>query len=206
MKNTVIGLTGPTGAGKGAVAAVFESLGAFVIDCDSVAREVVCPGEPALTELVDAFGREILLDDGSLDRKRLAELAFATGEGTATLNGIAHPHIRRRLSETINRVSAEHEYIVLDAPTLFESGVCDMCGVTVAVTADDRVRLERIMERDGLTKEQALRRMSAQQDNRWYAERCDIAIANDGDFAALRSLAADAFDKIKSMKGIDCNG
>jgi len=137
MKQIIIGLTGPTGAGKSCVSAVAEELGFKIIDCDKLARIAVEKGTAGLSALVKAFGEEILQPDGSLDRKALAKEAFKSPENTELLNKTLLPHIVLLMKE-----SANTEKVLLDAPTLYESGIENMCTGVIAVLADEETRLK----------------------------------------------------------------
>lgn len=180
---TVIGLTGPTGAGKGEVGRVLASRGAMVIDTDRLAREVVAKGEPTLDALVKAFGRDILLPDGTLDRAALAAKAFADREAHARLNAITHPAIIARSRDLL--IACKAPVAVIDAPLLFEAGMDALCDITLAVLACADVRKARIMARDGIDDARAAARMRAQPDDAFYRERADYTLYNDGDRAAL---------------------
>ena len=174
--SVLVGLTGPTGSGKSSAAAVARKMGIKVIDCDLIARQAVLPDTKGLEALVEAFGREILHPDGTLDRKKMAALAFATKEKTELLNRTLLPHIAELVRAELNA-----ERILLDAPTLFESGLDSICDSTVAVLADPAQRLSRIISRDGLTVEEAQQRMNAGKPNTYYIERAEhIIYNNDG--------------------------
>lgn len=176
----IIGLTGKTGAGKSTVAAYLEKQGCFIIDGDKVAREVVLPSSPALAELADAFGEDIILADGSLDRKALAQRAFSSREKTELLNSITHPHIKRRFEELIKKAQCEgFAAAVIDAAALLESDCRELCKKIIVVHADEKLRLKRILERDGISREQALTRIKGQLDDNYYFERADIIIYNN---------------------------
>ena len=167
----IIGLTGPTGSGKSTVAQSLEEAGCVVIDADKIAREVVAPGAPALKELQREFGDTILDDYGNLRRHTLANLAFSSLEKTKRLNEITHPHILRKMKENIEECRQKRKkVVVLDAPLLFEAGLERICTVTLAVLAPREQRLQRVMARDSITREEAEKRMSAQQQDQYYKD------------------------------------
>ncbi len=183
MDNRVhrIGLTGPTGSGKGLLSGWLSGRGAAVIDCDRVAREVTAPGHPCLAALAEAFSPTVLRPDGSLDRAALAACAFADAQSCARLNRITHPFILELCRERADAAQAAgRTLIVWDAPTLFESGLDRDCTDTVAVLAPPETRLARIRARDGLDEAAALLRMRAQHDDAFYREHADAVLDNDG--------------------------
>ncbi|MGI6264854.1 MAG: dephospho-CoA kinase [Acutalibacteraceae bacterium] len=186
----VIGLTGPTGAGKTLVADRWREQGVPVIDSDQIARQVVAPGEPALAALADAFGEDILLPDGTLNRAELARRAFSSPQSTARLNALTHPAVLARIRAELTRLEREGcRLAAMDVPLLFESGLDALCDRTAAVLATPENRMERIRRRDGLTTEQAAARMAAQPDDGFYRARAGRIIENDGDPDALRRQA-----------------
>lgn len=187
MQKRVLGLTGPTGAGKSEAAKIFAQEGCTIIDCDRVAREVTNTDCDCLEKLRQAFGGEIFSSDGSLNRRKLAAIAFATRENELRLNAITHPPIMRRVRAAINQ--ADTQAVVLDAPLLFESGADALCSQTIAVTADQEIRCARIMARDGITEEEALRRISAQQPEAFYQKKAGVVLKNNGDAVAFEAAA-----------------
>lgn len=175
----VIGLTGKTGAGKSTVAAFLEEKGCFIIDGDKIARDILLPGEPAVEELAGIFGRDIILENGCVDRKKLAARAFADRESTDRLNAVTHPRITERFVADINKAQKEgFSVAVIDAAALLESDCKRLCSFFVVVTAPEEVRLERILKRDGITKEQALTRIKAQKDDEYYFSQADYVVEN----------------------------
>lgn len=176
----VIGLTGPTGSGKSSAASLCEKYGIKLVDCDKVARKATEKGSGALKELSKAFGSDILNGDGSLNRKALASKAFATKEKTELLNKTIFPFIKELVISEI-----DCEKVLLDAPTLFESGINSICFKTVAVLADDKIRLDRIIKRDDLTEAEAKLRMSAGKNDDFYKENADYIIYNNSDDRAF---------------------
>lgn len=180
QKTFILGLTGPTGAGKTTACQVFVELGFFHIDCDRTARAVTRPGSPLLPLLAEAFGPDVLRPDGTLDRAKTAQRAFADQESTETLNRLSFPFITKRVEEEIAAASGFCRYILLDAPTLFESGADRLCDKCVAVLCEERTRMQRILIRDRLTQEQAAARIRAGQGDDFYRARCDYIIQNSG--------------------------
>lgn len=188
----LLGLTGKTGAGKSEVAKVLASRGIAHIDCDCVSREVETPGSPCLQELVAYFGGGILRQDGSLDRRALAAIAFSDPARLSALSGITHKYILERVDEYIAKYEREGcKAVCLDAAALLESGLDRRCNAVCVVTAPREVRLARILRRDeGLTRAAALRRIDAQRDDAYYLSRADYVIENNGDIGHLRSKAS----------------
>ena len=176
----IIGLTGPTGAGKSTVSAAAEQFGLRVVNCDLLARKAVEKGTEGLKALTAVFGNDILEKDGSLNRKELAAVAFKTPENTELLNKTLLPHIVKLVKEETNSKNA-----LLDAPTLFESGLNSECVKTIAVLADKKLREERITARDNITKQQALLRINAGKSDDFYKTHADCIIYNNGDENAV---------------------
>lgn len=181
MKN-VIGLTGPTGSGKSSLKAVAEKLGAAFIDCDKVVHEIFETDNDCVSALKNAFGNEIL-QEGKIDRKALGEKAFSSKENTALLNQTVFPFVTYRILKIISE--AKEQTVVLDAPTLFESGIDEICGATVAVLASEEIRRQRIIDRDNLTKERADLRLSAQQSEEFFKAKAEKIFYNNNDIKAL---------------------
>ena len=192
MPFAVIGLTGGTGAGKGAVSGLLEELGIPCLDTDKVSRAVCEKGMPCLAALAAAFGGDILDEDGALKRKDLAALVFGEPdeikkqEKLDTLNTITHKYIldtcRTWLCE---QRAAGKAAAVIDAPQLFESGFDRECTYILGVTAETETRIARVMSRDGISREAAEQRIAAQHDDAFFAARCDAVLANNGSFDAL---------------------
>ncbi len=186
----VIGLTGPTGAGKSTVAAVWQNAGIPVIDADRIARQVVEPPSACLNALVEVFSAAILHADGTLNRRELARRAFADSESTSLLNRITHPAILAAIQAQLDDLADNgHAIAVLDAPTLFEAGADALCHRIVAVLAPAARRRERIMQRDNLDATAADRRMSAQNSDEFYMRDKVTVINNDASLAALKTKA-----------------
>lgn len=191
----IIGLTGPSGTGKTSVAQIAETLGIAVIDCDKVAREVSDDPE-LLATLEKEFGAVVI--DGRLDRKALAEKAFATKESTEKLNSIMLPVISNAIDKKIKILeNIGVEYLLLDAPTLYESGEDKRCDAVIAVLAEEKLRAERISLRDNLTPAQLESRLKAAKSDDFYKNRTKYIIFNNGDISFLQDEALKLFLKLK---------
>ena len=173
----VLGLTGQTGAGKSTLSGIAEKAGFFVINCDEVAHSVIEKDE-VKTALTAVFTSDILNADGTVSRPQLAARAFANKESTQLLNETVLPCIVREIACLTEKT--QKDKILLDAPTLYESGADKMCNSVVAVIADSSVRKKRIIERDNLTSEAADKRINAGQKEEFYLSRADKVIKNNG--------------------------
>lgn len=182
----MIGLTGGIGSGKSTVAKLLAEHGFSVVDADQLAREVVEPGQPALAELAEAFGQDVLLADGSLNRSELAARAFVDKERTELLNAITHPRIQelreRRFQEAKD---AGSDAVVYDMPLLVEQGVDKNMDLTVVVDVDVEERIRRLVATRGLTEEDARRRIAAQVADAERLAAADVVIDNNGPVEAL---------------------
>ncbi|MBQ6093649.1 MAG: dephospho-CoA kinase [Clostridia bacterium] len=173
------GLTGKTGAGKSTVAALLRSRGWYVIDGDLLAREIVEPGSPVLLQLCEAFGGDLLREDGTLDRRALVRRLHEVPNGVDTLNAITHPAIDALVQRELEAAErAGYDRCVFDAAALLESPSRGRCDKIIVVTAPEDVRLQRILQRDGLSEAQARDRMRMQKDDAWYFSQADDVIRN----------------------------
>ncbi|MGN0477209.1 MAG: L-threonylcarbamoyladenylate synthase [Ruminococcus sp.] len=176
----VVGLTGPTGAGKSTVARVFEENGYHIVDTDKIARTILEKGSPLLPRIAKAFGEDVINSEGCLNRKLLAKRAFETREKTDLLNSITHPYIYEKSLLEIEEYSNKgYDKFILDAPVLFESGGEKYCKKTVAVISDLEKRIERITLRDNLTEKEAIMRIKAQHSDDYYIDRADFVLNNN---------------------------
>ncbi|MNJ37088.1 Dephospho-CoA kinase [compost metagenome] len=175
-----IGLTGGIATGKSTVSRMLVKRGAVLIDADVIAREVMEPGHPVLLAVQKRFGAAVIHKDGTLNRKKLGEIVFSDPEERKALNEITHPAIR---AEMRTRMADFEEaqpgrLVVVDIPLLYESGLDTMFDQVMVVYVPREIQLSRLMERDGLTLEQAEARIRAQMDIEWKKERADILIDN----------------------------
>ncbi|RJS92271.1 dephospho-CoA kinase [Salinisphaera sp. Q1T1-3] len=183
-----IGLTGGIASGKSVVSAAFERLGVSVVDADTVAREIVAPGEPALDEIRARFGAHLIDDNGALKRRALREIVFDDAEARRDLEAITHPRIREALR--IQRDAAESEYCILVVPLLAKSNMIDLVDRVLVIDAPESVQLERLMGRDDIDDALARKMIAAQEDR---AERLAVAhdvLINTGPRKDIADLAA----------------
>ncbi|UPK45862.1 dephospho-CoA kinase [Paenibacillus pabuli] len=177
-----IGLTGGIATGKSSVSAFLASKGALLIDADVIAREVMLPGHPVLAAAVQRFGQAILNEDGTLDRKKLGSIVFKNPEERKALEAITHPAIRKEMRERAAEYEHKHpeKLVVSDIPLLYESGLEDGFEEVMVVYIPRSVQRERLMNRDGMTAEQADARIDLQMDIEDKKQRADIVIDNSG--------------------------
>lgn len=158
---------------------------------------MVEPGQPALMQLEKVFTRDILLPDGSLNRRKLAALVFSHEGKKRQLEAILYPAILSRMESAVAMVRQEGKSgVLLDAPTLYESGADRFCHRVIAVLAPMELRLRRIIERDGLTREQALTRIQAQPSDAFYLERTKDILYNDGEPEKLERQLISLYDEL----------
>ncbi|MEU0769253.1 dephospho-CoA kinase [Streptomyces albogriseolus] len=179
-----VGLTGGIGAGKSEVSRLLVRHGAVLIDADRIAREVVEPGTPGLAAVVEAFGEEILAEDGSLDRPRLGALVFSDPEKLATLNSIVHPLVGAR-SRELEEAAPEDAVVVHDVPLLTENGLAPLYDVVIVVDASPGTQLDRLVRLRGMSEEDARARMAAQATREQRRAVADIVVDNDVPLDAL---------------------
>lgn len=185
----VIGLCGGSGSGKGAVALLLREYDIPSIDADEVYHSIVSRRSECTEELSREFGSDILNADGSLNRERLRVLVFAdeSRERLARLNAVSHRHILAAVTRMIDGYRADGEELVLfDAPLLFESGFDKSCDLVIAVIADEKTRISRIVERDGISEAAARKRISAQLSEEFLRNHSDFLIENNGTLDELK--------------------
>ncbi len=182
----IIGVTGPIGSGKSTLSSFFAQKGARVIDADLLYREVVQKGKPALDEIVRVFGDEVLDGEGQLDRKKLGSIVFDDKVKLEVLNGLTHKYIIEEIIEEIKKArESDVEILVIECPIPIKHGFIDQVDEVYAVVADEKVRAERIMKRNNLSFDDAVKRIRSQMTNEEYISIADKVIRNESDFDSL---------------------
>lgn len=176
----VIGLTGPSGAGKSTVGQVFASFGLPILNADAIYHTLLTPPSECLSDITECFGRDVLSADGTLNRAALASIVFNDPEELEKLNHITHSYVLRDFRRQIKRLREEGvPAAVFDAPQLFESGADRECNIVVSVLASEETRLNRIVERDGISAERARERINAQKSDRFFRTHSDYIVENE---------------------------
>jgi dephospho-CoA kinase len=193
----VIGLTGGIASGKSTVAVMLASLGVKVIDADQISRQILTPDEPAYLKVLDAFGKDILNDDGTVNRTMLGKIVFADIEKRKLLEAITHPAIRRKADEQLDDLKrAGTDIVVYMAPLLVESGSYARMDEVWVVDIDRMTQLERLMERDGISREEAARKIDAQMPIDVKCKFGNIIIDNRGSYAELEVQIKNLWQKM----------
>jgi dephospho-CoA kinase len=188
-----VGLTGGIGSGKSAVAAILAELGAFVIDTDELAREVVSPGSPALFEISRRWPH--VVRNGELDRAALANVIFSDDASREQLNAIVHPRIRVLAAER-EKSARPRQLLVHVVPLLFETGYGDALDRSIVVVASDSNRIARVTQRDRVDEAHVRARMAAQIDPETARSLADFVIENDADLARLQTRTRQVYDAL----------
>ena len=190
----IVGLTGSSGSGKSEIAKVFAENGFTVIDADEISRDVQSKGTNCLEEIVFNFGEDILHSDGSLDRRKLGEIVFADGEKLKLLTKITHKYILKEIEKQAEDMGGD---ILIDAPLLFEANVNKKCDVCIGIISDRQKQIERICTRDGISEKTADARLKKQNDHKYYKDRCDYIIENNGALDEAKKSALNIIAKLK---------
>ncbi|MFD1383751.1 dephospho-CoA kinase [Rhodanobacter aciditrophus] len=190
----IVGLTGGIGSGKSTIAKLFNQLGIQSIDADDVAREVVLPGEPCLDAIIDAFGEQIILPDGQLNRAKLREEVFQNPESRALLESITHPAIRVRIEDHLNAMTSKYGLLV--HPLLFEKHQEHLCDLTIAISVTVAQQVERAMKRDGNNEAQIRRIIQAQLPDEDRIERANFILKNTGTAEDLSGKVTELHKKL----------
>jgi dephospho-CoA kinase len=191
-----VGLTGGIGSGKSEVSRRLAAQGAVVIDADAIAREVVAPGTAGLAEVIEVFGPEVLLPDGSLDRPRLGDIVFADPQLRARLNGIVHPLVGARM-QTLEEAAGGGAIVVHDVPLITENNLAGTYDLVVVVDVPPRTQLDRLVRHRGLSRDQAKARIAAQASRADRLAIAGIVIDNSGSLTELDRLAGELWTELR---------
>ncbi|XRG77391.1 dephospho-CoA kinase [Rossellomorea sp. GAMAL-10_SWC] len=195
----IFGLTGSIASGKSTVSNFLKELNVPIVDADVIAKKVVEIGQPAYKKIVEAFGSEVLLNSGEINRPILGSIIFNNKEKRLQLNEIVHPEVRREMKEQADRYIKEGEpLVILDIPLLYEGNSIELVEKVIVVTVSEENQLKRLMNRNGLSKEDALLRIASQLPVKEKAARADYVIDNNGDFEDTKRQVKDLLNKIIS--------
>ncbi len=195
----VAGLTGGIGTGKSTVSAIFEEAGAVIIDADKIARDVVEKGRPAWQKIVKQFGREVLLPDENIDRKRLADIIFNDSQQKDRLNRIVHPYIIAETDRRLKEIERDQPdaVVILDVPLLIEAGMARDLAEIIVVCVPETVQQQRLMDRDRFSAAEALARIRSQMPIEKKKARATILIDNSASPAVTRKIALKVFESLR---------
>lgn len=197
----IVGLTGGVASGKTAVSQVLKEEGAYIIDADQIARELVQPHKPAWNELIRAFGKEILQEDGFIHRKKLADKVFADPKKRKLLNQILHPRIKEEMDRRTKEIGQKDSeaIVVIDAPLIVELGDHREMDKLIVVASTQTQQIERLKERDGIGPGEALRILSSQMPVEEKVNLADFVIRNEGSLEETKKRAKEVFKELRRV-------
>lgn len=190
----IIGLTGRSGCGKSFAANFFEIKGFKIIDFDKICKSIYEPGSKCLNEVIEHFGTDILNDNGTLNRKRLAEIVFNNQEMLQKLNKITHRYIYNEAVKLKEKYKNKH--IIYDAPLLFEANLDVECDYIISILSNEKTQIERIVKRDNISEELAKKRLASQKPNNFFIERSDFYIMNNSTIEDFKKELNNVYEKI----------
>ena len=191
----ILGITGGTGCGKTTLLNCIAERGGLILDCDAIYHDLLRT-DPALLSAIEArFPGTV--ENGALQRKKLGNLVFSDEKALEDLNAITHGAVK---AEVLRRLSEKPRLAAIDAIALFEGGLATLCDITVAVTAPEEARIQRLMVRDGIGRDYAKRRIAAQKSAEWFRERCDYCLENNGTQADFQKTSLAFLRKLGIME------
>ena len=195
----VIGLTGGIATGKSTVCAILENAGAVIIDADRIARKLVKKNLPAYRQIVDTFGKSILLPGGEINRTALGDLIFNDPRKKQLLNKIVHPQVGKETDRQLKRIEKNnpHALVILDIPLLLESGLHKNLSEVIVVYTPEHIQINRLMQRDHISQENALARIHSQMPIEEKKKLATIVIDNSGMLEDTRKQTLEIFQRLK---------
>ena len=191
----ILGITGGTGSGKTTLLKLIEEAGGVILDCDAIYHQLLQNDTQLLQTIENRFPGTVA--DGILDRKKLGEQVFSDADALLELNGITHSAVKK---EVLRILKTKPSLAAIDAIGLFESGLNALCDVTVAVTAPEELRIQRLMARDSISYDYAQKRIAAQHSWDWYRKKCSYTLENDGELDAFRAKCIAFLQDLDIMK------
>ena len=191
----IIGITGGTGCGKTTLLKLIAEQGGLILDCDAIYHELLLSDTSMLSAIEARFPG--VVEEGVLNRKKLGAIVFSDEAALLDLNRITHGAVKQ---EVLRRLETAPRLAAIDAIGLFEGGLAELCHVTVAVTAPEEMRIQRLMERDNISEEYARARVRAQHSNDWFRQRCEHTLENDGKLDAFRAICLAFLRHLSIMK------
>ena len=195
QKHFIVGITGGTGCGKTTALEAIRLCSGVTIDCDAVYHRLLEQDETLLAAIEDRFPGTVV--NGSLQRKELGKRVFAEEAELAALNAITHPRVKQEILDMLPQVPS---LVAIDAIGLFEGGLAEICDITVAVTAPEEIRIQRLIQREGITREYASSRVAAQRSNAEFSKMCDYTLENDGTYEDFQRKCLAFFSRTDIMK------
>ena len=191
----ILGITGGTGCGKTTLLKLLEAQGALIIDCDAVYHQLLETDQTMLQEIGSRFPG--VIQENKLDRKKLGSIVFADPKALQDLNAITHKAVKEKV---IHIIGINRELAAIDAIELFDSGLSDLCDVTVAITAPEEDRIERLLARDGISPAHAALRIRAQKPESYFREKCNYVLENNGTQEEFQEKCLAFFRELTIMK------
>lgn len=196
-KGMIIGITGSSGSGKSTVCKILEKeYKVKIINADKIAKKLSKKGTSYIQDIIDAFGKDIVDEEGELKRKKLAEIIYSDAEKREKLNSCTFKYIVEEIKKQINKVQ-EDTTVIIDAPLLFEAKLDKICDTVIGVISKRELQLDRMVARDNIDYEQAEKRLASQKNNAFYQEKCDIIIKNGTNMKILEDRIKEISEKLK---------
>lgn len=193
----IIGITGSSGSGKSTICKILEKeYKVKIINADKIAKKLSKKGTSYIQDIIDAFGKDIVDEEGELKRKKLAEIIYSDADKRKKLNNCTFKYIVEEIKKQISKVQKDAT-VIIDAPLLFEAGLDKICDTVIGVISKRELQLDRMVARDNIDYEQAEKRLASQKNNAFYQEKCDIIIKNGTNMKILEDRIKEISEKIK---------